>query len=411
VDKTVGSPPADFVPHPNANSAASSASEPAAPTDADLAALDTAFRDHIAALKEIDEVLKRMFENPVNQLPPGALDGPGQRAVATRQRLLELAPPPPAQPMLRHEPTPVERVMGRYSNELRELSGRVIGHLRNAAMLAGNDSEMLRALATQLEARPGSPPRETVPQGAVSPAPMPTGSPAPPPAQTGPVELTAEELWAALQGGNPKSLKLADRDKIRVTGIVSSKTVRGFKQVTLAGAERGALMLWWGPGVDSSDVRPLQTIQVEGKLSTTSGIDNLPGLLEVSILKIVAAEPGDPPPLFLIFSSADELVAAANEPDFRDRNRLIVSMNRPIIVSGEVATIEEFKNEYLEQEKLIILKTTTRGVACRFSLSAEAASLKPGHAVRVAALPDLGFHAGRPKEEVWLKDCWLCPEK
>lgn len=130
------------------------ASDEPALSDAELAALDAAFRDHIAALKDVNAVLQRMFEDPTNRLPPGALDEPGRRAVETRQRLLALMPPPPAKPMLRHEPTPVERVLARYHKEMSQLAGGVVFHLKNATMLAGNDSEALRALAAQLEDRP-----------------------------------------------------------------------------------------------------------------------------------------------------------------------------------------------------------------------------------------------------------------
>jgi len=148
-------------PAPNSSAEAASRAESPAASDADLAALDAAFRDHIAALKEVEDVLKRMFEDPANKLPPGALAGRGHRAVATHQRLIALVPPPPAQPMLSHEPTPVEAVLKRYHNEMSQLSGRVVFHLKNAAMLSGNDSEMLRKLAAQLEARPRSAPPST----------------------------------------------------------------------------------------------------------------------------------------------------------------------------------------------------------------------------------------------------------
>jgi hypothetical protein len=157
---------------PAPNSSAEAASRPKSPaaSDAELAALDAAFREHIAALKEVEDVLKRMFEDPTNKLPPGALDGPGKRAVATYQRLIALVPPPPAQPMLSHEPTPVEAVLKRYHNELSQLSGRVVFHLKNAAMLSDNDADALRKLAAELEARPGSEAARTGPEfGSPSP--------------------------------------------------------------------------------------------------------------------------------------------------------------------------------------------------------------------------------------------------
>ena len=144
----------DSLPHPDSAGQPAAASVDVAMNDAELSALDAAFRDHIAALKDVDAVLQRMFENPINKLPPGALDEPGRRAVETYQTLISLMPPPPAQPMLRHDPSPVERILARYHNEMSQLSGGVVFHLKNAAKLSGNDSEALRKLAAQLEARP-----------------------------------------------------------------------------------------------------------------------------------------------------------------------------------------------------------------------------------------------------------------
>jgi hypothetical protein len=122
-----------------------------------IAALDEAFREHIAALKEVDDVLRKMFEDPENRLPPGAHDGPGRRAVETRKKLLALIPPPPMPPVLRHEATPVEAVMLKYRNEMVQLNGGVVFRLKNAAALAGTPREQLLSLAAQLNAGPGSP--------------------------------------------------------------------------------------------------------------------------------------------------------------------------------------------------------------------------------------------------------------
>ncbi len=388
---------------------------PGAATQADSArvgAIESAFNDHFSSLSQIDELLIRTIQNPGATLPMTDIDAIGRQAVASRQRLLSLIPK--HAPARSHTPTPVEAAVRRNAGQLTQRTQSVVFNLRNSAELYPQHAEPLRALAELLAARPGAPSESVAqsPQPKARPTRLPP-KPMPKPAEpTGPFECTAEVLWARLKRVDRSLPRLRNGTPVRVTGVLGSCRYRGrLGAVTLATAEKGAMSLYFGPDVERSHLRPLQRVTVEGELSTVTGLDNLASLLSISSIQVLSEEQVEtPPPLFLVYATPGDLVRAALEPGYREANRLIVSMNRPIIVSGQVAEIEQFTNEFRELEKLVKLQSDVGGVVCRFALDEDVEPLRIGQQIRIVGLHDLGFHPGRPKEEIWLGSVFPYPD-
>lgn len=421
------------LPVPASASAPSGAVSPADSTQA--AALESAMQEHLAALGDMESLLRRATQSAPIRISPQEFTPVEQRLLASHERLKAQTPTQPPR-RLSHEPTALEAVTMRYRNEHLQRLHSVLGALRNLANVDNAMKPQMIALADRLEMRPhGGAPIDTpaTPADAVAVKPLSAGATKDtPPSISFPAEsprtiqprsdlartsdgkwiLKADEFHVIQKDAGRKQLPFENNDPARVTGIVASLSLReGIKRMTLAAGD-SAISVWFAGNVDLSKVQPLHEVAIEGRLSIVTGVDNLPSVMQVGQVTIESeALAIKLPEVFLAFDSTAELAKAAAQPGFKDENRLIATMSRPIVVSGKVQRVETFRNEFLQDERLIMLDAASGVVVCRFGRDADAAKIRGGDELRIVALLDLGFHPGRPRDEVWLKDAYLYPSE